>query len=478
MDNAVRVRFAPSPTGHLHIGNARTAILNWIFARKHNGVFVLRIEDTDAERSTDASEQSILEDLRWLGLNWDEGPEEGGEFGPYRQSQRLPLYQSYLNVLRESGQIYPCYCTDVELEAKRQAALQRGENPRYDQRCLSLSAPEIEAFEAEGRRPVWRLRARRGEIKWDDLLKGEISFDSEYFGDFVIMRPDGTPVYNFAAAVDDGLMKITHVIRGDDHVSNTPKQILLYEALGWPIPKFCHIPMILGPDRTRLSKRHGATSVEELRSKGYLPKALVNFLSLLSWSSESGEEVLSLERLIDEFDIFRMSKSPAVFDLVKLNWMNGVYIREMELTELVQAAQPFLHNYPFEISDKEKLMGALALVREGVETLSQLPEALEPFFRPQIQLADGEAIEISAKDSSQKIYWAFLRALQNYDNFDSGTFRLIMKQVQKETGMMGKDLWVPIRVALTGKVHGPDLPASAEILGKEKCEKFIRALVD
>ena len=475
--NQVRVRFAPSPTGHLHIGNARTAILNWIFARKFQGRLILRIEDTDTERSTAASEQSILEDLKWLGLNWDEGPEVGGDFGPYHQSLRLHLYQSRLNLLKEKGQVYPCYCSEEELDAKRQAALQRGENPRYDQKCLSLSSAEIKSLEAGGRKPVWRFRARKGEVKWDDLLKDEISFDSEYFGDFVIMRPDGVPVYNFAAVVDDGLMKITQVIRGDDHVSNTPKQILMHEAFGWPVPKFCHIPMILGPDRTRLSKRHGATSVDELRTKGYLPETLMNFLSLLSWSSESGEEVLSPERLIDEFEISRMSKSPAVFDIVKLNWMNGVYIRKMDLSPLVETVRPFLKNHSIESSDELKFGKAIELVRESVETLSQFPEALEPFYRQEMQLPDNETKEITLRESSQKIYWAFLRSLQNFDNMDGETFRTIMKQVQKETGIMGKDLWVPIRVALTGKIHGPDISAIVGILGKEKCEKFIRSMV-
>jgi glutamyl-tRNA synthetase len=477
MSNEVRVRFAPSPTGHLHIGNARTAILNWIFARKHGGKFILRIEDTDSGRSTAASEQSILEDLRWLGLNWDEGPEIEGGYGPYRQSQRLQLYQSQLELLKEKGRVYPCYCSAEELELKRQEALQRGENPRYDQKCLSLTAEEIRSLEAEGRAPVWRFRVREGDVKWQDMLKGEISFDAEYFGDFVIVRPDGMPVYNFAAAVDDGLMQISHVIRGDDHVSNTPKQILMHEAFGWNIPCFCHIPMILGPDRTRLSKRHGATSVDELRVAGYLPQTLINFLSLLSWSSETGDEVLSIERLIREFDTDRMSKSPAVFDIVKLNWMNSVYIREMPLPKLVEQTRPFLRHADFDFSDEEKLASAITVVRESVETLQQIPEAIEIFYRAEPQISD-EASEISRKESSQKIYWAFLRALQNCDTFDRQNFREIMKHIQKETGVMGKDLWVPIRISLTGKLHGPDLPATAEVLGKATCEKFVRSLVN
>jgi nondiscriminating glutamyl-tRNA synthetase len=400
----------------------------------------------------------------------------GGEFGPYRQSERWHLYQAHLKLLKEKNLAYPCYCSEEELEAKREAALQRGETPRYDRKCLSLTAGEIRSLEAAGRQPAWRLRVPSREIKWDDQVKGQLTFHSEHFGDFVIVRPDGIPLYNFAAAVDDGLMKITHVIRGDDHVSNTPKQILLYEAFGWPLPTFGHIPMILGPDRTRLSKRHGVTSVGELRANGYLPQTLVNFLSLLSWSSESGDELLSRERLIDEFDFNRMSKSPAVFDIIKLNWMNGVYLRAMEIKDLVAAARPFFQNYPIDISDEAKLADAIELVRDNVETLTQLPAAVEPFYRNELKLA-AEAREIASRESSQKIYWAFLRALQNCDRLDADAFRAIMQQVQKETGAMGKELWAPMRAALMGKTHGPDLAMAAQVLGKEKSERFVRSLL-
>lgn len=478
MKESVRLRFAPSPTGHLHIGNARTAILNWIYARQSGGKFILRIEDTDVERSTRESERTILVDLRWLGLDWDEGPDVGGQYGPYRQSDRLKVYQEQLALLRESGRAYPCFCTEDEIEKKRTAAIERGDNPHYDRKCLHLSQQERDKLIWSGRKPVWRFHVQAGEIAWNDLVKERLAFDNENFGDFVIMRSDGRPTYNFAAAVDDALMGITHVIRGDDHVSNTPKQILIYEAMGWSPPEFCHIPMILGADRSRLSKRHGATSVYDLRTRGYLAEALINFLSLLSWSSKSGDEILSVERLVEEFDFGRMNKSAAIFDTTKFNWMNAHYIRSMAVERLVEMAVPYFDKEGIDVSDRNKLRKVLLLIRDSVETLSQIPALAVPFYQEMVHPTDAEAIALSSKDSSQKVYWAFSRYLQNYDAIDSQTFRSIMKQVQNETGIMGKDLWMPVRIALTGKIHGPDLPLVAEILGKEKCEKFVKNLID
>jgi glutamyl-tRNA synthetase len=478
MKNSVRVRFAPSPTGHLHVGNARTAILNWIFAKHAHGKFILRIEDTDIERSTEESERTIFEDLRWLGLEWDEGPIVGGRHEPYRQSQRIEIYRKYLDELKHKDMAYPCYCTEAELKEKRKIAIGRGEVARYNRKCLNLTDIERKNLEASGRKPVWRFQVRAGEIKWEDSVKGRISFETENIGDFIIVRSDGLPTYNFAAAIDDALMEISHIIRGDDHVSNTPKQILIYNALGWPLPQFCHIPMILGPDRTRLSKRHGATSVHEFRAKGYLPEALINFLSLLSWSSESGDEILSVESLIKEFDFQRMSQSPAIFDTNKLNWMNGHYIRTMDIHRLVELAVPFLRANDIDTEDTENLTKIISLIRDSVENLAQLSEAAKPFFQEIQYPTDGQAIAASSKDSSQKVYWAFLRHLRNFNRIDAAIFRKIMKQVQKETGVMGKDLWLPIRVALTGKLNGPELPKVAEILGKEKCERFVEKLID
>ncbi len=476
--NEIRVRFAPSPTGELHIGNVRTAILNWIFAKKQGGKLILRIEDTDLERSTKESETSIFDSLRWLGLDWDESPEKPGEYGPYRQSERLDIYKKYLELLKKNGKIYPCYKSGEELDAIKKAAIERGDSAPYRRKELEATEEEVEQHIANGEEPAWMFEVGRGEIKWQDLVKDEIIFQRENVGDFVIFRSNGSPTYNFVVTIDDALMKISHVIRGDDHVSNTPKQILIYQALNFPLPKFCHIPMILGTDRTRLSKRHGATSIQEFQNKGYYPAAMINFLSLLSWSSESGDEILSIERLVKEIDFNRMSKSAAVFDVVKFNWMNGMYIREMPLAVFVDKAMPFLNSTQIDISDNQKVTEALALIQNHVEYFEQVSELVEPLLQDVIQPVDGEAINISSKDSSQKIYWAFLRRLNRHNKLDANVFRLIMKEVQTETGVMGKDLWMPVRVALSGKIHGPDLGKVAEVLGKEKINRFVKNLID
>lgn len=477
MNSTPRVRFAPSPTGHLHIGNARTAILNWLFARHGNGTFILRIEDTDEERSTRESEESILQDLRWLGLNWVEGPEAGGNFGPYRQSERLPIYHEHSDRLLKEGKAYLCYCTPEELEARRTAMLEAGQAPKYDGRCRYLSTDQRQTYEREGRLPAVRFITPEKEIKFGDLVKGDVTFPPESQGDFVLLRSDGLPTYNFACVVDDHLMEISHVIRGDDHVSNTPKQILLYEAFGWRPPQFAHIPMILGPDRQRLSKRHGATSVDAYANKGYLPAALINFLSLLSWSSESGEEILHLERLVREFDLSRVTHAAAIFDVAKLNWMNGVYIRTLPVDSLVDAVLPYLQKAGYKLPARSVLSAMVALVKDGLEYLEQIIEKLEMFFVETPSFTNGEARELVQREASQKIFWSFLRALDDFDELDANNFRKMMKQVQAETGVMGRELWMPIRAALTGQLHGPELPMVAQIFGREKCRRLLQEVL-
>jgi len=469
-----RVRFAPSPTGHLHIGNVRTAILNWLFAKNTRGSFILRIEDTDLERSADEYTSQIYEDLRWLGLIWDEGPDVGGPHTFYRQSERLNIYNEYAQKLINEEKAYYCFCTPEELEQIRKDSLATGETIQYDQRCLHLSDEQKKGFLEQGRKPAIRFKVPRQEIMFNDLVKGELLFDTENIGDFVIMRGEGIPTYNFAAVVDDGLMEITHVIRGGDHVSNTPKQILVYDALGFNLPKFAHIPMILGPDRARLSKRHGATSIDYYRYRGYLPEVIINFLSLLSWSSVSGEEILSIEKLIEEFDFKRISKAAAIFDVEKLNWMNGYYIRQTDLDRLTKLAMPYLKQTNFPIGNFERTKKIVSLLQNYLDYMDQVIEQSAIFFQDSVVISDPETKVIIRKDSSRRIFWSFLRELDTIEELDANIFRKIMKTVQKETGVMGKNLWIPIRVALTGKSHGPELPHIAEILGKEKCEKFIR----
>ena len=473
-----RVRFAPSPTGHLHIGNARTAILNWLFAKNTGGKFILRIEDTDPERSADEYIGQIYEDLKWLGLFWDEGPDIGGPVQPYRQSERLDIYSRYAQKLLDEKKAYYCYCTPEELDQMRKESLAKGGTGFYSQKCLHLRAEQKDELVKQGRKPAIRFKVPAGEeIIFEDLVRGAVKFEAKNIGDFVIMRSEGIPTYNFAAVVDDSLMKISHVIRGDDHVSNTPRQILLYHALGFEIPKFVHIPMILGADRTRLSKRHGATSLDQYRNRGYLPEVLINFLSLLSWSSESGDEILSVERLIDEFDFSRISKSAAVFDTEKLNWMNGHYIRQTDPDRITHLAIPYFQQSNYPVDDPEKIKKIVSILQEKIEFLEQLPGHAAIFFRDKVTVENSETKSLIRQDSSQKIFWSFLREIGAIEHIDRDIFRRIMKTVQNETGVMGKNLWMPIRIALTGEMHGPDLPVVAEIFGREKCEQFIKQAI-
>ncbi len=473
-----RVRFAPSPTGHLHIGNARTAILNWLFARHTSGTFILRIEDTDPERSVDEYIGQIIEDLRWLGLFWDEGPKVGGPLGPYRQSERLEIYQKYAQQLIEENKAYYCFCTGEELELMRKESHARGETGFYNRKCLQLSQADREKLLASGRKPAVRFKVPdHYKVQFDDVVKGSLSFDTENISDFVILRNEGIPTYNFAAVVDDHLMKISHVIRGDDHVSNTPRQVLLYQAFGFELPQFVHIPMILGPDRTRLSKRHGATSLDQYRYQGYLPEVMINFLSLLSWSSTSGDEILSVDRLVAEFDFKRISKSAAMFDFEKLNWMNGYYLRQIELDRIVKLATPYLKQHSIPLDNPEQIRKILAVLRDKIDRLDQIAEQVSIFFLDKITIEDKKAKALLREDSSQKVFWSFLRELKAIAVLNGELFKSMMQKVQQETGVMGKGLWMPIRIALTGQMHGPDLSLVAEVLGKEKCIKFIEQAI-
>ncbi|MBN2030506.1 glutamate--tRNA ligase [bacterium] len=478
MKKEIRTRFAPSPTGHLHIGNGRTALMNWLFARHSGGKFILRIEDTDRERSTETSEISILEDLKWLGLDWDEGPDRQGQYGPYRQSERMGIYREYIEKLNDAGKAYPCFCTPEELENRRLQMLAKGQSPKYDGRCRELDKTERERLMQAGIKSSIRFRVDQDEADFKDLIRGHLSFSKETLGDFVLLRPDNTPVYNFACVVDDHTMDITHIIRGDDHISNTPRQFLLYQAFGWTTPLFAHIPMILGKDRERLSKRHGATSVSQYRELGYLPEALVNFLSLLGWSSESGEEILSRKRLIDEFDFNRVSKAPSVFDVEKLKWMNGVYIRNLDVDTLTDLLDPFLKREDFSSKAIDKIKPIVALLQDKLENLSAIQEKIKIFTRDQVIFESVEAKTMVRSSGTRPIMKAFLHEMSPNQKWDTETFARIMKRVQDQTGVKGKQVWMPVRIALTGQMHGPDLSKVAEILGYEKCQRFIRNILN
>jgi len=474
----VRVRFAPSPTGRLHIGNVRTALLNWLCARHFNGKFILRIEDTDAERSTEESERGIIDQLQWLGIDWDEGPQKGGQYAPYRQSERRFFYAAFISRLIAEEKAYYCFCSREELAAARERALAEKREVVYSGKCRNLTAEQAEAYRKEGRRPVVRFRVPGGKVTLRDIVQGDIIFDAATISDFVIQRENGSSPYNFAAVVDDAAMEITHVIRGNDHVSNTPKQIMLYEALGFPLPAFAHIPMITGRDGVRLSKRHGHTSVEEFRAAGYLPAALINYLSLLSWSSESGDEILSVERLIREFDLSRVSKSPAQFDLVKLNWLNGHYLRALSPEERVRHAQPFLERAGMSESDPARLTKIVEAVKDRVETLSEFPRYAELFFNDTVVIDGGEELEIIRREDSQKIFTLLRRYLAELEELTIPDFQAVMKRIQQETGVRGKNLWLPVRTALTGQMHGPELPVVLEIFGRDRCLRQLEAVAE
>ncbi|NLN07289.1 MAG: glutamate--tRNA ligase [Firmicutes bacterium] len=469
----VKVRYAPSPTGPLHIGGARSALFNWLFARNMGGTVLVRIEDTDLERSSRESEEKILAALRWLGLDWDEGIAVGGPNGPYRQQERLHLYRPYVEQLLQSGQAYECYCSEEELEAERQELLARGELPRYLGRCRNLSQKEREAYCAAGRKPVIRFRVPENRVLVvEDLIRGRVEFDSNGIGDFIIVKSDGYPTYNFAVVLDDVLMGITHVIRGEEHLSNTPRQLLIYEALGFTPPQFAHVSLILGEDRTKMSKRHGATSVLQYREQGYLPQALVNFLALLGWSPEGEREIYSLAELTELFSLERVAKSPAVFNLEKLNWMNAYYIKQTPVAELTQLCIPhllaagLLETEP--VGDELLwLEQAVASVQEKMEYAAQAPELLQVYFGETVELdpADEVAGNVLALDTSPAVINALAQKAAAYTGWDSETVRRVLKEIGKEQGVKGKALFMAVRIAVSGRSQGPDLNVLLTLLG-------------
>ena len=454
-----RVRFAPSPTGHLHVGNARTALFNWLLARGHGGTFILRIEDTDAERSTAVSEASILEDLRWLGLDWDEGPDAGGEVGPYRQSERLELYLSYANDLLARGLAYRCFCTPEQLEAERQAALASNQPPKYSGRCRALSADEVAGRIAAGEAGAVRFAVPPGrDVAFDDIVRGRVTFNTAVIGDPVIVRSDGRPAYNFAVVIDDALMKVTCVIRGEDHISNTPRQVLLYEAFGFAPPQFAHLSLVMGPDHAPLSKRHGATSVSEFREKGILPEALVNYLALLGWSPGEGEELLPALELARRFDLAKVSHSAAVFDTDKLAWMNRHYLKEAAPSRVAALAMPAFLRAGFCSADtpasRAFVESLLPIALGSVDRVDEIAERAGIVFR---WSAESAAEALAAEPDGAKIAAALSEVLATSGTLTRESFRAAATRVKDLTGCKGKALFHPIRVVLTGEASGPEL---------------------
>ena len=474
MSSEVRVRYAPSPTGHLHIGNARTALFNYLFARNQNGKFIIRIEDTDQKRNIEGGEESQLRYLKWLGIEWDESIDVGGEYGPYRQSERTEIYQKYTEELLEKGLAYHCYCTSEELEKEREEQQANSQMPRYSGKCRNLTAEQRAELEAEGREPSIRFRVPSNtEIKWNDIVKDEVSFESEGIGDFVIVKKDGTPTYNYAVAIDDYLMKMTHVLRGDDHISNTPKQILVYEALGWTPPVFGHMTLIVNENRRKLSKRDESIIqfIEQYKELGYLPEALFNFITMLGWSPVGEEEIFSKEQFIEIFDPARLSKSPALFDTSKLRWMNNQYMKQLDLDEVVALSVPHLvkAGKVEEARDAETeqwVRDLVALYQEQMSFGAEIVELTEMFFKKEIDYSE-EAKAVLAEEQVPEVLKAFAEEISSLEEFSADEIKTATKAVQKATGQKGKKLFMPIRVATTGETHGPELPKAISLLGKE-----------
>jgi glutamyl-tRNA synthetase/nondiscriminating glutamyl-tRNA synthetase len=462
----MRVRFAPSPTGHLHVGNARTALFNWLLARGQSGTFILRIEDTDLERSTRESERAILDDLRWMGLHWDEGVEAGGSLGPYRQSERLATYREHADRLIGAGQAFPCFCSEEALEADRKRQLALGLPPRYAGTCRAVRPDEAAARRAAGEPAVVRLRVPdRREVTFTDLVRGGVTVHTDQIGDPVLVRSDGLPAYNFAVVIDDHLMAITHVIRGEDHISNTFRQVLLYEAYGWTPPAFAHLSLVMGPDHAPLSKRHGATSVAEFREKGYLPEALVNYLALIGWSPGDDEELLPVEELARRFRLEKVSHSAGVFDEAKLAWVNRHYLKSASAERLVELSLPYLQQRGMAAGllsggARSWLLAVVPPVAGSVDRLTQIPDRLGTVFawEPSATLA----IDTVQRESGDAAFRTVVRALA--DELASAprllardAFRAAAARVKDRTGQKGKALFHPIRDALTGALEGPEL---------------------
>ncbi|MFH1823696.1 MAG: glutamate--tRNA ligase [Candidatus Firestonebacteria bacterium] len=476
MEEKIRVRFAPSPTGYMHIGNARTALFNFLFVRKHNGAFILRIEDTDAERSTKEAVQTIINSLNWLGLNWDEGyfgeGKEAGDYGPYTQMKRLEIYNRHINQLLKEKKAYCCFCTEEEIEEKRKIAVQEGLVYKYDGVCKNLKNEEIERYKKE-KKYVVRFNVPARIIEFEDLIRGTVQFDSKEIGDFVIARGDGVPIYNFAVVIDDALMKITHVIRGEDHLSNTPRQVLIYKALNFSIPKFAHLPMILGPDRTKLSKRHGETSLLSYKEKGYLPSALFNYLTLLGWYPRDGVEIKSKEQIINEFDIKDVGHSGGIFDEKKLMWMNSEYIKKLSIGEILNLANPYIDKSKLAKSDEWWKM-VLESVRTSINYLSEIPSLISIYFEP--DKIKEEDLKIINTDSAKNVLKVFKEILQN-NEITKDNFKILIQEISKKTGAKGKDLYMPIRIGITGNNHGPELMFVLPILGSKECIRRIETTV-
>ena len=469
----VRVRFAPSPTGYLHIGGARTALFNWLFARKNGGKLILRIEDTDIDRLKKDSVSQILTSLKWLGIDWDEGPEVGGPCGPYAQTERLDIYRKYAEQLLKEGKAYRCFCTSEQLEAEREKQKAAKQPFRYARTCRELTVEECQKRIAAGEKYSLRIKIPQdGNVVVHDIIHGDVNFDLTQYDDFVIMKSNGMPTYNFAVCVDDHLMGMTHVLRAEEHLSNTPKQLLVYQAFGWQAPQFGHMPMILAPDRSKLSKRHGATSVEEFRDKGYLPQAIVNYLSLLGWSAGDEREKLTVQETLEAFRMEDMSKKAAIYDTVKLTWMNGQYLSELPLETLWPDARAFivksgLVDEAFMAGHEDYMKHLVDVVRVRVKTLQEVVDASIYFFRD-FECYDEKGVAKQFKKENAALLKDCLQALKADSEFSLASTEAVYNKLAADHGLGLGKIIQPTRLALTGRTVSPGMFDVMVLLGKEK----------
>jgi len=467
----IRVRIAPSPTGYLHVGTARTALFNYLFARKEGGIFILRIEDTDIKRSSQEMVDVILDSLKWLGLDWDEGP--------YFQSERFDIYRKYAEKLVSEGKAYYCYCTPEEIKERKEKVQKQGKVWKYDRRCLYLTDEERKRFEGEGRPKAIRFHVPDGKTDFDDLIHGRIERENQDIEDFVLIKSDGTPGYNFSVVIDDHEMEITHVIRGDDHISNTPKQILVYKALGWDEPAFAHVPLILGQDRSKLSKRHGAVAVSYYRDQGILPEAFVNFLALLGWSPGEDREIFSMDELIKVFSLERVGKKPAIFDINKLLWMNQEYIRKLDNEELVERIVPYLKRSGLIGAEFERdyLLKVVHLMKERLQTLRDLEKIGYYYFKDDFDY-DPKGLKKRIYPGVEKRLEMVIEELEKIDEWDEKACEDVVRRIAEEEGCKAGEIIHPIRLGISGMTFGPGLFELMELLGKARVINRLKRFVE
>ena len=477
----VRVRFAPSPTGYLHIGGARTALFNWLFAKRHNGTFILRIDDTDEQRSTESSMKQIYESLNWLGFNWDEGEKVGGPYGPYIQSERRSIYQEYIEKLIESGHAYYCYCNSDELAQMRQLAKDENRPFHYNRKCLHLTKKSQKLMVEQGRKPVIRFKVPDQTVSFDDLILGRISTESDTLQDEVIVKSNGSPLYNLTSIVDDHEMKISHIIRGADHLSNTPKQVLLAQALELDMPQFAHLPMVLGSSKgEKLSKRHGATSIEQYRNEGYLPQAMINFLVRLGWSLDDTTEIFSVSELTQNFDIGRVGKSGSVFDIKKLRWLNGHYINQLNLPERTSAVIPFLQPLcSIDSTELEvnRLEAIVSVIDDRLITLADIKEHAYHFFKDDFAYDPKGIKKWLSKDGSISLLQMLHDAMEKINTFDEKSVETAIWSIVDSLGIKKVEGLQPIRMAISGMTSGPSLFEMVILVGQSETLKRIKRLI-